>query len=144
MRKPDVPFDRAMARETIEEFLRSNLQYQRDLIFSQPHLTPEQTQGAAMNRQSQFFERIDATANMMSQHEGEAYRNLLLEEYELFMHEFERNPQGVFRRLGFDFSNQQMTTMMLPPRRMGLGELAVRTAVRATVWESIWSLFRWR
>jgi hypothetical protein len=37
----------------------------------------------------------------------------------------------------------------LPPQsitshRMGLGELAVRTAVRATVWELVWSFFRRR
>jgi hypothetical protein len=68
-----------------------------------------------------------------------AFTEMVREEYRFLLQELERNPQALFQRLGV---NMGRTARQRVYRRQGLGELAVRTAVRATVWEMIWSLFR--
>jgi len=64
------------------------------------------------------------------------------EEDSICFEEHQRDPEAFYRRLCLNLSSNPQPTASVAYRRQGLGELAVRAAVRATVWESIWSLFR--
>lgn len=54
--------------------------------------------------------------------------------------EYDRNPDALKARLGMPSSTYA------PPsfghHQQGMGDMIVRTAVRATIWESIWAIFR--
>ena len=56
--------------------------------------------------------------------------------------EYKRNPDELKRRLGVPISASSAPPVVSGRSRQSLGELAVRTAVRATVWETIITIFR--
>lgn len=56
--------------------------------------------------------------------------------------EYAQNPNALKRRLGVRIPEVSPTQVSLGRSRQSLGELAVKTAVRATVWETIRIIFR--
>lgn len=134
----DMKVDRATVRHTVEDFIQSQFLYHRNLIDTKPHLTPEQSQEETFQFSQRFFDRIEATAALMSPADGESFKKMVEEEYLYLSEECERNPELFLPKFGL--------SMGVPPqpvyRRQSIGEVAVRTAVRATVWELIFSLFR--
>jgi hypothetical protein len=63
------------------------------------------------------------------------------EEREIVLTEFKSSPESLKRRLGLTPALRPMVAM---PRyqRQTIGEMAVRTAIQATIWETIVALFR--
>ncbi len=86
---------------------------------------------------------FDATMNMLTEHmpepDASLFRQAIDVEREKILDEYDRNPDALKARLGL---RNQVPASTRSQHRQGLGELAVRTAVRATVWESIRSIFR--
>jgi hypothetical protein len=135
----DIAVDRTAVREMVEDTFRSQMLFHQNLLDTQPYLTPVQTQEETFQYVQRLFERADATADLMTPEQAASFRTMVNEEYTYLMHEFQKNPGGTAQRFGIVLNRA-------PPQpvyqRQGLGELAVRTAVRATVWELIFSLFR--
>jgi hypothetical protein len=96
---------------------------------------------AALEVAQRFEERMEETANLMPPLEAAAFRQALDAERERLLQEYTDNPVALKTRLGINLGVDA-------PRqhRTGgsgdLGGLVVRTAARATVWESVWALFR--
>ncbi len=86
---------------------------------------------------------FDATINMlikdMSEPDASLFRQTFEVEREKILDEYDRNPDALKARLGL---TNQVPTFTRSRNRQGLDELAVRTVVRATVWESVRSVFR--
>ena len=95
---------------------------------------------AALEVSQRFEQRIEQTAQLMEPLEAAAFRQAVEAERERLIQEYTADPVALKLRLGINLG------VDAPAQRRresgGLGELAVRTAVRATVWESIWALFR--
>jgi hypothetical protein len=64
---------------------------------------------------------------------------IVQEELDFLEQEAERDPNAFSQRLGVNAGRSVPRPVY---HRQGFGELAVRTAVRATIWELIWSIFR--
>ena len=90
---------------------------------------------------SRFEERIKQTAALLPPVEAAAFSQTIDAEREKLIQEYQANPVALKKRLGIDLG-RDASEVHKTSGRQGLGELAVRTAVRATVWESIWALFR--
>ena len=83
---------------------------------------------------ARFADQLEALADSMPPEQGKEFDHMCAEEMRLIRAEGQQDPVACARRLG-----------VLPGRvnqRQGIGEMAVRTAVRATIWEAIWRLFR--
>jgi hypothetical protein len=119
--------DRANIRAMAEEFWRSFLAVSK--------------QNPQMGRDSifRFEERIKATAALMQSRQADAYLRIIDEERDILFREYESSPERLKRRLG-------LAVAPPPPlvihHQQTLGEMAARTAIRATIWESIFALFR--
>ena len=86
-----------------------------------------------------FDATIDMMAEYMSKPDASLLRQTIEVEREKIADEYDRNPNALKARLGL---TNQVPTSTRSQNRQGLEELAVRTAVRATVWESVRSIFR--
>ena len=139
MSDTNVTVDRAAIRQMVEDFWRSQLLYHRNLIDTQPNLTPEQSQEAVFQFVRRFFDRIEATAALMPPEQAETFNEMVQEEYLYLGREFERDRNATLQRFGIGFTSPPSQAVY---HRQGIGEMAVRTAVRATIWELIFSLFR--
>jgi hypothetical protein len=122
--------DRQVIRELVEDYWRT--------------LIPAtQAGGAAQFMQvSQEFEtRINATAAALDPVEGAAFLQAVDAERQSIASEYEANPAAVKRRLGVPLG---VDAPQVAAAAVGadLAGVAVRTAVRATVWEGIWAIFR--
>lgn len=77
---------------------------------------------------------------------GEQYLAYVQEERERLLREFERDPAAARRSLGAPPLEQKPAPPRQDRSRSSMGEMAVRTAVRATVWtlvrDAIRSIFR--
>jgi hypothetical protein len=85
--------------------------------------------------ESRFVDQNEAWINSLPPDQAKELDDMFGEEMRSSVAECERDPVAYARRLG-----------VLPGRvyqRQGIGEMAVRTAVRATVWEVVRRLFRW-
>jgi hypothetical protein len=131
--------DRTAIRQMVEDGFQSQLLFQQNYIDAHPHSSPQESQEAACEFLQRWSDRIDATAALMSPEQGVAFKEMVGEEFGFLIQELERNPQALCQRLGVGMGRPAPQPVY---RRQGLGELAVRTAVRATIWEVIWSLFR--
>jgi hypothetical protein len=131
--------DRIAIREMVEDAFRSQLLFQKNYIDAYPHSTPQESQDAAYEFVQRWAQRIEATADLMPPEQGAAFRDMVDEEYGFLGRELKRNPQAFAQRLGVATGRP---TPQVAYQRQGIAEMAVRTAVRATVWELIWSLFR--
>ena len=90
----------------------------------------------------QFEERIQSTAALMPSDQAKLFLDVIDEEREILFNEYKRNPVALKHRLGLLPNATPVAPPALVYQRQGLGEIAVRTAVRATIWESVFSLFR--
>jgi hypothetical protein len=83
---------------------------------------------------NRFAEQVEAWCNSLPPDQAKQLDEVFGEEMSISLAECKRDPIAYTRRLG-----------ILPDRvnhRQGIGEMAARTAVRATIWEAIWRLFR--
>ena len=84
---------------------------------------------------------FEATINMMMEHmpapDASLFRSVIEEERDKLTKEYWHNPAALKARLGV--INQTSTRTH---NRQGMDDLIVRTAVRATIWQSIRSIFR--
>ncbi|MEA3063416.1 MAG: hypothetical protein QOJ94_3197 [Sphingomonadales bacterium] len=95
---------------------------------------------AAIQVAQRFEERVEQTADLMGPLEGAAFRQAVEAERERLIQEYTLDPAGLKTRLGLNLGIDQPTNAAAGAG--GFGRLAVRTAVRATVWESVRALFR--
>lgn len=122
-----VGVDRASVRAMCEDHYR--------LMISVARNTGNQQE--CLNTIRRFDQRIQTTAESMEPHSAAAFLKAVDEERTVLADEHERDPNGLKQRLGLGaFVDGQ------PSRSNGLAELAVRTAVRATVWDTVRMLFR--
>ena len=87
-----------------------------------------------------FEERIQATAALMPKQQAAMHLQVIDEEREILFREYERSPDALKRRLGLAPTAAVMPIVI--HRQQSLGEMAARTAIRATILESVYSLFR--
>jgi hypothetical protein len=95
---------------------------------------------AALGVSQRFDERMEQAASQMEPLDAAAFRQALDAERERLLQEYQTDPAGFKRRLGVNLGVDAPRSMQ--SSSSGLGELAVRTVVRATIWDSVWSLFR--
>jgi hypothetical protein len=90
-----------------------------------------------------FQKQIDDMAKAMPATDAAQFNQMVEEERDRLFKEYNANPARMKARLGVpDGFGAESVAKGPRSNRMGLGELAVRTTVRATVWESVTSLFR--
>jgi len=131
--EPHEKFDRAMIRSMVEDFYRSLL------------ATATVNSGSAGTSKQRFKERVQAMSSIMPEAQSADFSRAVAEEIEMVEREKERNPEQLKLRLGLSATlghHGDPPIVVAPCQRQGLGELAVRTAVRATVWKSIGAAFR--
>ena len=87
-----------------------------------------------------FEERIKSEAALMPNNQAQVFLKAVDEEREILFNEYNLDPGALKHRLGL--APDAAPTVVLPQQRQGFGEMAARTAVRATIWESVFSLFR--
>jgi hypothetical protein len=96
---------------------------------------------AATEASQRFEQRIQQTAEFMEPVESAAFLQMLDAERERMIGEYQQDPVALKRRLGIALG---VDAPIAHGAQQGgsLGDLAVRTVVRATIWEGIWALFR--
>ena len=94
---------------------------------------------------SRFEDRIQQTAKRMEPLEGAAFLQTMDAERERAMDEYQANPVAFKHRLGISMgidAPRAITESGRASHSSDLGNLVVRTAIRATVWDSVRALFR--
>ena len=124
--------DTAAITAMVEDFWRS---------FISAAVNGDQRTGAVIIER--FDKQIDDMAKLMSNDEAASFYQIVEEQRAILFNEYSVNPTKLKARLGISGG---ATSPLAPQRgqrhRMGLGEVAVRTAVRATIWETVIALFR--
>jgi hypothetical protein len=111
--------------------------------FWRAFLRAAQTSTVAGNEARNNFEtRIAQTAAQLPPIEAAAFLQTVEAERERMLAAYSADPAALKKRLGVPLGVDGRGQGYKTSGRQGLGELAVRTAVRATVWESVWGLFR--
>ena len=75
----------------------------------------------------------------MPEPDASVFRQTVEAERQKLADEYDRNPGALRARLGLA---TPLPAFMPSRNRQGMDELVVRTADRATIWESIWAIFR--
>jgi hypothetical protein len=122
----EMNFDRATVRKIVEDHWRATLPLRGDRMRAQNTTLIDQMS-------NRLGDQTDSWINSLPPDQGNELDRIFNEEMRLSIAEWERNPVGLKRRLG-----------VLPgsvSHRQGIGEMAVRTAVRASIWEGIFRLF---
>ena len=136
----DIDVDRVTVRRLVEDFWRSLILVGRNM--GQSNATRESANATALDLSQRFRERNEATAALMPSKQAAAFLKMIEVEDRICFEEHQRDPDALYRRLTL----QLTSTPSVPPRtnnsRQGIGEIIVKTAVRATVWELVDSLFR--
>jgi hypothetical protein len=122
-----INIDRGAIRAMVEDFWRSFLAVAKQ----NPHVGKESI--------VRFDERIRATAALMQTQQAASFLQTVDEEREILFDEYQRDPEALKQRLGLAPS---FAPALVIHRQQMLGEVVARTAVRATVWESVFALFR--
>jgi hypothetical protein len=139
----DIIVDRSMVRRLVEDFWRSLVLYDRHLGETQPNLSRDEHMRLSQDFSRRWQERNQATAATMPPEQARMFLRMIDEEDDICFQEHQRNPDAFYRRLGLNLtSDPKPTRQPVVYHRQSFGEMAVRTAVRATIWELIWSLFR--
>jgi hypothetical protein len=125
---PSPKINRDECRQLVEECWRNFLKF-----------AAEGNQEEGTKTIMRFDEHMQQKAKQMPQAEGLQFWTLLEEERELLFNEYKRDPDGLKRRLNVIPSEPQPVQY---GGRQNLGQVAVNTAVRATVWESVRAIFR--
>ena len=117
--------DRAPVRAMAENYWRAK--------FAVRH---QQSQKQEREMAFQFTDQVNALAASMPADQSQEFQRMMGEERDGLIDEYERDPAAFQRRLGVPSA---------PPvtryHRQGIGEMAVRTAVRASIWASVFRLF---
>lgn len=123
--------DQAAITRMVEDFWRSFLP-----IAS----TDQQTAALIVER---FGNQVDDMAALMSPEHAATFIDMVEQERARLFDEYSANPARLKARLGVpDLTGAGPMIRQRQSNRMGLGELAVRTTVRATVWQGVASIFR--
>ena len=85
----------------------------------------------------QLTRQINTLAASMAADRAQEFVRVVNEERDALLEEHERNHVMFARRLGVDITRPNMRS-----NRQDIGDMAVRTAVRASIWEGIRRLFR--
>jgi hypothetical protein len=126
---PDLTIDRSAIRSMVEDFWRGFI----SVAVTNPQIGAQSIQN--------FDERIQATASLMVPGKAKMFLQAVEEERDLLFNEYRRNPDALKRRLGLG-PVRQPNSVVRQHQRQSIGEMAARTAVRATIWETVVSLFR--
>lgn len=119
--------DRGAIRAMVEDYWRS--------FISVAHQEPEIGRETIMR----FQERIQATASSMPPDQAQEFLQTVEEERDMLANEYDRNPDALKCRLGLPTDASHQIHVV---HRQSLADVAVKTVVRATVWEVIIALFR--
>jgi hypothetical protein len=126
---PPPPIDRVAIRSMVEDFWRSFI----SVAVDNPQIGLQSIQ--------HFDKRIQSIAAVMEPERSTLYLQTVEEERDKLFQEYNRNPDGLKCRLGLS-APRPVPAPVVHHQRQSMGEMAVRTAVRATVWESVISVFR--
>jgi hypothetical protein len=126
---PNETIDRATIRSMVEDYWRSLLSISPNNFRVRSQITQN------------FEERMHATASLMGPGKAEMFLQAVTEEREILLDENKRNQDALVRRLGLAPARQP-NLVIHHHKRQSMGEMVVRTAVRATIWNAIFSLFR--
>lgn len=96
----------------------------------------------AQQHSQQFEQRIAQTAAQLPPIERAAFTQAVDADREKMLAEYQSDPIGLKSRLDVPMGVDAGHARYRSSGRQGLGEIAVKTAVRATIWEVIWKLFR--
>lgn len=130
--KPEA-VDRQMIHGMVEDFWRAFL------------VTARTSPEASQRTLDTFQRQIEATAALMQPVQAAAYLSAIEEERESLFQEYRANPSALIKRLGVQNDNaayQTRSQNYSGRHTKSLGDVAVRTAVRATVWEVVRAAFR--
>ncbi|WP_321919361.1 nucleoside/nucleotide kinase family protein [Paraburkholderia tropica] len=89
-----------------------------------------------------FDSKNKERADRMDPAAGKAFLAVVEEEREKIFDEYTSNPEGLKRRLGVTAAAPAPQEHARQSNRQGMGEMVAKTAVRASIWAAIWSLFR--
>lgn len=89
-----------------------------------------------------FQKQIEDMAGLMPARDAVRFNEMVEEERERLFREYNAGPAQLKARLGVSDGDGSFPAKAQRGNRMGLGELAVRTTVRAAVWEGVIALFR--
>jgi len=129
--RSEVSIDRAAIRSMVEDFWRSFI----SVAVSNPQISAQTIQ--------HFEERIQATASLMAPGKARMFLQATEQERDILFNEYNRNPDALKRRLGLAPAPVNRPNLLIHRcRRQSIGEMVVRTAIRATIWETVISLFR--
>jgi hypothetical protein len=135
-----VGVNRAAVRQLVEEQFRAVILQGR---YNGEHNVSRDTAIAmALDLNRRQNEQIDAITSLMPAEQATLFRQTVEEEGKLFYDEHQRDPDVSYRRLGLQLTSTPQVQQTIRYQRQGIGEMAVRTAVRAAIWELIVSLFR--
>jgi hypothetical protein len=137
----DIEIDRVIVRGLVDDFWRELILVGRNM--GQSNATRESANATALDLSQRFRERNEATAALMPPQQAKIFLRMIEEEDRICFEEHQRDPDALYRRLSLRLTSTPPDPPD-PPRsqRQGIGEMVVRTAVRATVWELVDSLFR--
>jgi len=98
---------------------------------------------AANDIETRFANRINSMSLLMGSEQREIFLKTVNEENEMVLREHKSSPDSLRLRLGLNKISYAPQIHAAPSRpRQGLGEIAIKTAVRATIWNGISSIFR--
>ena len=120
--------DVAVVRQMVEDHWRAFL------------LLGRQNPAAGASLIQSFDERISGYSASLSQDKAKVFLTTIEREREKLFLEYELNPDALKARLNIAVEAPQ--TRQARSRGQSFGEIVVRTAVRATVWEIVRSIFR--
>lgn len=120
--------DRGEIREICEENWRQFLQF-----------AAEGSRELGQEVILRFDAKNKARAAQMDPDQGAAFLATIEDERAKIFDEYSANPNALKRRLGVVAGTPRGACTS---SRQGMGEMAVKTAVRASIWAAIWSLFR--
>lgn len=92
----------------------------------------------AYEKKELFENRIASLASKLDAESASFFLGEVEKNREKLFQEFKSDPNKQKRRLGVPV----VCLKRNPPYNQGLGQVIVRTAVRATIWDLIWNLFR--
>jgi hypothetical protein len=139
----NIDVDRATVRRMVEDFWRSLMLFGRHLGETQPKISRGEAARLTLDFTRRFSEQNEATAALMQPEQAKAFLKMIEEEDSICFEEHQRNPDAFYRRLGLNLTSNPQPPASPVYRRQSIGEMAARTAVRATICELIFSIFRW-
>jgi hypothetical protein len=106
------------------------------------NITAESIEATALDLSRRFQERNEADAALMPPEQAKIFLRMIDEEDRICSEERQRNPDAFYRRLNLHLTSNPSAPPPQNNQRQGIGEMMVRTVVRATIWEIVESFFR--